>query len=127
MRNKLNMAPGGLTQCTSTLHGTNLDERGHRTNAAQAPKSLSFFFLRTQKSDSNLSQYSSVQYISHKQIFPSLEGPQSSSQIVFPIFPVMPIRVSPPLSIMAGGKKQKMPKKKKKKQKKKQKEEEVEH
>jgi hypothetical protein len=32
MHNKLNMAPG-LTQCTSTLHGTDLDERGHRTNA----------------------------------------------------------------------------------------------
>jgi hypothetical protein len=37
MRNKLNMAPGS-TQCTSTLHGTDLDERGHRTNAAQVPK-----------------------------------------------------------------------------------------
>jgi hypothetical protein len=37
MHNKLNMAPG-LTQCTSTLHGTDLDERGHKTNAAQAPK-----------------------------------------------------------------------------------------
>jgi hypothetical protein len=31
------MAPGS-TQCTSTLHGTHLDERGLRTNADQEPK-----------------------------------------------------------------------------------------
>jgi hypothetical protein len=28
----------GSTQCTSTLHGTDLDERGLRTNADQEPK-----------------------------------------------------------------------------------------